>query len=232
MSHDRKDDRFPVDPLVRDAYRRTARGEEPSAKLDATILAAAAHRRPRRLHGLLPPLAMAATVVLALGLVLRLAAPPRDPLTVVEPDLERAITPSALEESAPGRASSATSEMIVEGVPSPAAAPIATVAPEPTSDVPAAERRLERFSLPATAVAPQAQQRAAPAPSISDAALGSAAAVQASVCDADERDAWITCIEQLIDAGRVGEAAAEVDALRNAYPDVAIPSSIADALQR
>lgn len=232
MSHDHEDDRFPVDAQLRDAYRKIAQGETPSPKLDAAILAAAARGRPRRLHGLLPPLAMAATVVLALGLILRLAAPTRDEF-VSEPAGERASSPSALErEQLPGRAPTPGADTSVEESPRPATVGTAAVAPEPASDTPTTEQRLEAFRAPSVAPLPEAQQRAAVAPSASADALASSAAGPTSICNADDGDAWLTCIRELIDAGRPEEAALELEALAAAYPNLTIPDSIASAMER
>jgi len=57
------------------AYRAARFQDTPPPHIDAQILAAAKRVGPRRANQYLPPLALAATVVLALGIVLRLALP-------------------------------------------------------------------------------------------------------------------------------------------------------------
>ena len=66
-----RNDTLPGAEQVSSAYRAANFDEEPPAELDRAILAAANQRRRRPLASYLPSLALAATVVLSVSLVLR-----------------------------------------------------------------------------------------------------------------------------------------------------------------
>ena len=78
MNSTRDDQPLPELEEVRKAYRDAGFNDEPPAHVDAFIRAAGKRESKRNLNDYLPSLAMAATVVLALGLVLRLTLPGRD----------------------------------------------------------------------------------------------------------------------------------------------------------
>ena len=78
MNSTRDDQPLPELEEVRKAYRDAGFNDEPPAHVDAFIRAAAKRESKRNLNDYLPSLAIAATVVLALGLVLRLTLPGRD----------------------------------------------------------------------------------------------------------------------------------------------------------
>lgn len=84
MSDDPRDQRTPGLDEAGKAYRAAQFREEPPARLDAFILAAARRRDARGLGRYLPPLAAAAALLLAVGVVLRLTVPVGGPPAPLE----------------------------------------------------------------------------------------------------------------------------------------------------
>ncbi|HSG64199.1 MAG TPA: hypothetical protein VLD39_04335 [Gammaproteobacteria bacterium] len=115
---------------IRRAYREAGFDDEPPPEVDAAVRAAAEHAVHRRYRQYLPPLALAATVVVALGLLLRIAAlGPERP----EPETQPELAPRALE---------------------PPAAPAATRIMAPAVDDTASMRAEEAFVTGGAASAP------------------------------------------------------------------------------
>jgi hypothetical protein len=204
---------------VRAAFRAARFADEPPPAVDGAILAAAAKTQARRLHGYLPPLAMAATVVVALGLVLRLAIPTREMSEISDaPDARRA--PSILEaEPQAEEARRGRSEAPAVPATAPALAPAADIAE----------------SAPATAAEPETAVEEAVV--LSDTARDSAAQsmrAQPAECGeafGNDPDQWLACIESLLDAGALAVARGELDAFAAAYPERSVPNTITDRLE-
>jgi hypothetical protein len=201
---------------VRSAFRAARFDDEPPAEVDAAILAAARSARPRSLHGVLPPLALAATVVLALGLVLRLAIPTREPAIVSDGlPLESAPTTfetgNLSEEGAPGRA-----EAVRQREPAaPASADAAVSAPAAATESSVA--REATTAIVGGAARPATEALNAPA---SDCAAQFGA----------EPDGWLDCIAALLDAGEAAAARRELAAFSARFPDRSVPARIESRL--
>ncbi len=214
---------------VRAAFRAAGYADEPPPAVDAAIMAAAERAQARRLHGYLPPLAMAATVVLALGLVLRLAMPTREMPEITDaPETLRA--PSMLEaEPQAEEARRGRSEAPAVPTAASALAPAADI----TEPAPAATAEPEMAVEEAVVFSDTAQDAAAP----SAAGLRSAAQAmraQPAGCGGafgDDPEQWLACIESLLDAGELAGARDELEDFAAAYPEASVPDTITDRLE-
>jgi hypothetical protein len=207
------------------AYRAAAFDETPPEHLDRAILAAARHRRRLRMATLLPPLALAATVVLAFSIVLRIGvlqpegARERrrpEPAPVIEalrsaPEREQASPRNEPELAAgsPARPSSAaalepaTIDAVSPGEPALRAAP----AP-PGREADAAEQDRAWEAQADVAGRTLSRQRAA-----------TAAPAACPETDRDEPALWLQCIAAHLAEGRAEIAGVELDAFLVTYPD-------------
>lgn len=233
MSSTRDDRQLPELDEVGKAYRQAGFDDEPPAHVDAFILAAAKRESKRSFNEYLPSLAMAATVVLALGLVLRLTLPGNnlvEPAAVFEAE-DAAAPPERLQERTapaaeivPVAEDGATPRQRLQG----RTAPLEEIA-APAAEMPAVAEE------PATAtLAPAAADVAAREGVASSAVARIAAPASMSVpCAAPERGdpgLWLACIAAQIDANMLDAARAELEEFRLAFADSPIPANIADAL--
>lgn len=243
MSSERDEQSMPDLEAVGKTYREAGFDEEPQAHVDAFIRAAAKRASKRNLNDYLPSLAMAATIMLALGLVLRLTVPGRD---LVQPtSAPEADEAAATRVQAPGPRQEQAAPL--EDSPMPAAQFVP--APEDVAEQILEERavQLEEVVAPARASAGVAGEDAivtvAPAQEdmlepegVASSVLGRMATPGAvSVpCTANERgapDLWLACITAQTDAGLIDAARTELELFRTAFADVAIPTTIVDALE-
>lgn len=227
-----------LDPLERDlervraAFRAAEFDDEPPPAVDAAIRAAAANARGRRLHGYLPPLALAATVVLALGLVLRLAVPTQDPADVsLLRDADDAPGTRAVESLSSQATTGETAPARRERAAAPersSAADDATPAPSPALPQAAPEAAAEFSRTPSAAAATDsAGEEPAARGAIESLAAPAAGCETARRADAD---GWLACIAALLDAGNAAAARAEVEAFTASYPERAVPATITERL--
>jgi len=226
------------------AYREAGFNDAPPARVDDLILAAAKRDAKRKFNDYLPAMAMAATIVLALGLVLRLTLPRPDllaPADLLEPagapaaDNEAAPTLRTLEQAAP-----------LENIAAPAAATVPVA--EDAADLGSQERaaQLEEVITPSRGSAAVAEEAttATLAPTVADvlerqgvasSAIGRMAVPAPAPCPASARGEpgrWQACIVMQIQAGMLDAARAELEALRLDYPDYSLPADITDALEQ
>ena len=252
MSSAQDDKAIPDLEAVGKAYREAGLDDEPPAHVDAFIRAAAKHESKRNLNDYLPALAMAATIVLALGLVLRLTVPGRDliePAGVPEAEdaaAPRVQEPAALQESGVLQDPDAFQERAAPLADS--VEPAAEFVPAPPQAVEqgAQERavRLEEVVTPARASAATAEDNgtATSAPAAANAQEGIPSSVVGRMaapspvsvpCAAPERDEpalWLGCIAAQINAGLLEAARAELEQFRLAFADYPVPASIAEPL--
>ena len=236
MSSERDNEAIEDLETVTEAYRRAGFDDEPPAHVDAFIRAAAKRESKRGFNAYLPSLAMAATIVLALGLVLRLTVPGRDLLEPASaPEADEA-TATRLERVAPLEDSAAPA---AEFVP----------APEDVADQILRERviQLEEVATPA-----RASSAAEEVPAEMNAASGQADMLQrdgvassvagrmasplpvAVPCTEPERgdpDRWLACMTAQINAGLLDEARAELEQFRLAFADYSIPANVIESLE-
>jgi hypothetical protein len=194
---------------VRRAYRSAGFRDEPPAAIDAAIIDAARRSTRRKVRTLLAPLAMAATVLLAFGLVLRLTMPGAD---VAGPAAERAreAPSAAVEEATPPR----PARSVAPGPAAPAATPRAAPA---TAESSLADAPAQDF------------QRAGRA----EAQMQAADTLTTGGCTAlhdGEPGPWLDCIRTQLEAGETGVARAELEAFRDAHPELPIPAEISAGL--
>ncbi len=180
------------------AYRAAKFDEEPPAELDRVILADARRQRHRQLPSYLPPLALAATVILSISLVLRSG--------VLNEDAE------IVSDDAPPAA----------GVRS---VPVSTV--RELEDTIAAEETMlfqEEVSLDQPA-APAL--RAGPV-ELLPLTVGIATAVKIGCADVDrgQAEAWLACISARLRQGDEDDARRELGAFAQAYPDYSLPEDL------
>jgi len=220
------------------AYRAAAFDETPPEHLDRAILAAARHRRKRRMATLLPSLALAATVVLAFSIVLRIGVlQPQgelerrrpEPPPVIEalrsaPEREQASPRNEAEPAtgSPAQPSSATAlepatiDAMSPGEPAMRVAP-APAPPGRDADVAEQDRALEAQADVASR--PLSRQRAA-----------MAAPAACPETDRDEPALWLQCIGAHLAEGRAEIAGVELDAFLVTYPDYPLSEDL-DALR-
>ena len=248
MSPTRDEQALPDLEAVGKAYREAGFDDEPPAHVDAFIRAAAKRESKRNLNDYLPALAVAATVVLALGLVLRLTVPGRDlvgPGAI--PEADEAGAPS-VQAPAAFQAPEDLQEQAapLEDSPVPGAEFVPT--PEDVSEQVLRERavQLEEVVTPARASAATAEEEAtvtlAPAAAdvvqnegIASSVVGTMAApMPVSVpCTQPERsdpDLWLACIAAQIDAELLDAARTELQQFRATFADLAVPANIVEAL--
>lgn len=182
------------------AYQAADFDEEPPAELDRAILAAARRQHRRPLASYLPPLALAATVILSISLMLR---------------------SGVLNEN---------SEIFSDEAPAPPAArtaPVATpteldeiVAPEEAADN-GTIVQIERLLAPQLE-AVELRSRAAESPRTA------ASAVLADCTGAvrEQPDTWLACIAVSLQQGNEDDARREVEAFAQAYPDYSLPKDL------
>ena len=226
------------DDKVTRAYRALG-GEEPPRALDEAILAAS--RRPQNRWRV--PLSIAAVLVLAVGVTLRML-PQR-------PDAESvALAPQVIEASKPAAEPAAPAAKFAQDVPSPAAS--IAEAPSAAARSDAGARAKPAGRSPQLARAPAALQSAtqaeASAPVAATAVAGSvqrdaaeegraralaaappppSAAAAAKLPEATlAPEAWLKRIAELRKAGREREAQESLAEFRKRYPDYKIPEAL------
>jgi hypothetical protein len=228
MTTERDDD-------VSSRYRALAR-EEPPASVDAAILAAsrrAVGARPGRLKRWGPPLSIAALLVLASGVVLRMQAEnpgveQARPATPAETTRALAPSPAAPDEFKSEAMPEIASPESKPPRPRPRAQKQAKPAPPPGAPSPAAEPTLER--------APQYNLQAAPQRGASAPAAAAAASAADDSARAEPRDlrarqksaaptppeVALEAIGRLRDEGRGDEADRALERFHRDFPDYRI----------
>ena len=216
------------------AYRRARFAEEPPREVDQAILAEAARQRPRQIFtGWLTPVAVAATVLLSLSLVVRLGligpnGPDAEIGTFEAETLEENVadqpagvpsgsarTLESTSASPPTRAGQAGQGVAGEGPDSPA--PPAT----PARASSAAERSAPE-ALPQS-LSLEAEEVVSAAPELN------LQREQATCEEArDEPDMWLGCIARLRLDGAAGIARDELAAFRTSFPDYPVPDEMDD----
>jgi hypothetical protein len=194
------------DARVSEHYRALGR-EEPPPALDSAILAAS-RRRPLRWA---VPVSVAAVIVLAVGVTLR--------VQLEEPQRpeEVALAPKVLDAPALAPADELARQSRRDAAPAraPAAAPPATVAQESRAQEPKAGAGKREALAEATA------DRAEPA------GRASAGVAVGKIARAPETpEQWLERIAKLRDAGRAREADESLAEFRKRYPDYRIPEKM------
>jgi hypothetical protein len=210
MKQDRDTEQSPEAGLdaLREHYRRIGAAGPPAA-IDAAVLgqARAALRRRPRVAGWWVPATLAATVVIAFSLLLRVQQEPVAPVPAEQAAVapQREAMPQA---PAAARSAAVTAEHTPPLVRKATSVAASAVAP-PAEPVATAEEA----AAPAAVTARPAARAAAPA--AASAPREKALADEASLPTAEE---WLARIEELEAAGRRKEARAERERLEAAYP--------------
>lgn len=180
------------------AYQAAKFDEEPPAELDRVILAAARRQRHRPLASYLPPLALAATVVLSISLVLRSG--------VLNEDAE-----IISDDAAPATGVRAVPISAVRELEEPIAAEETMRFREEIS--------LDRPTAPAL--------RARPVEML-PLTTGIAASVKIGCADVDhgQADIWLACISARLRQGDDDDARRELRTFAQAYPDYSLPEDL------
>jgi hypothetical protein len=216
------------DKEVTQAYRALG-AEEPPRALDEAILAAA-RRRPAR-WGV--PLSVAAVVVLAVGVTLRMLPHQRDPESVaLAPQVIETPRPAALpaeqvgklERSAPRQAAPRRSQERAASAETAASAPAEVVARAPAEAAAAAPPALAADSIrdrTAAGAVERAGERAPVAAAAAPRALASA-----KLAEPTTPEAWLERITELKKQGREREAQESLAEFKKRYPDYKIPEAL------
>ena len=229
MSAPRDEKAVPDLEAVGKAYREARFDDEPPGHVDAFIRAAAKRESKRSFNSYLPSLAMAATIVLALGLVLRLTIPGRDLL-------ESTRTPEAEQADAPSLQAPAAFEERA-APPEDRAAPPGESVPAPADTL---EQSVQERAVQLEAVVTRARQSTAGDDVLErDGAAASVAGrmaapsqptVPCAAAERDEPELWLACMAAQIDAGLLDAARAELEQFRLEFADYAVPARIVEAL--
>lgn len=239
------------DPALSRLYRQTAQGE-PSPALDAAILAAARQTaaRPARRHRwwqrLGAPVALMATVALAVMLSLTVDRQPpmsdsapmpgapaeQAPAPIEQRQLQKAAPPAG-RELPPASRAQAESRPAAKASP-PRQAPVTAWPEAPRAATPppapmAAERAAERNAEKAADIAdraPPAMQEAAPRFEARRAAPAAAGVARPAATPAPSPEAWIEEIRTLRRQGQEEAAARRLAEFRAAYPDYRLPDDL------
>jgi len=199
------------------AYRAANFDEQPPAELDRAILAAENRHRRRPLASYLPSLALAATVVLSISLVLRSGVLNENAelfsgeevdasdITALPTSTLRELDESVEPETAPPQDS-----------PTPAASISAFQAVEDRASEAEADNR-------DAAVTPTSPGRI---PLEADANTAAAVQRNCSSTDREEPDAWLDCISAILEEGNDDEARRELAAFTQAYADYPLPAGL------
>jgi hypothetical protein len=212
-------------------------GEEPPARVDDAIIAAAqraAETRPaplvtptgrRRWHF---PVAAAAILMLAVAVTLQVEREQPDPETALPPLRKEQKQDEAKANAVPKPAVKAKPDAPRREAPQPKAAPSFTPEPAPSS----AENKVERQPAAPAAPPPPAemardsvQRQGAPAaqPETRTRALAS---------KVESPQEWLERIAQLRDAHRDGEADRAMEEFRRRYPEYQIPEAMLERLKK
>jgi hypothetical protein len=193
------------DARVSEHYRALGR-EEPPPALDAAILAAS-RRRPLRWA---VPVSVAAVVVLAVGVTLRVQLEDRKTAEEV------ALAPRVMEAPAPADEVARLSKRDA----APARAPAAAAPPKMAQQSRAQE--LQAGARKREALAEAAADRAEPAaPASSNVVAG-----RISAAAPETPEQWLERIAKLREAGRAREADESLAEFRKRYPDYRIPEKM------
>jgi hypothetical protein len=224
-------------------YRELPR-EAPPASIDASILAASRRATRRPAARWAAPFSVAAVLVLALGLVLKvqreapeatLPSPARErampgtnaPAAVAPAEQKDEHAPAVIEEQPAAEAPKARQTPALKLSKAEKAAPVRPPSSPPSmADAAPAERR----AAPADALA---RSNAAPAASRAQASAGAAAAPQAAAKQAatpEQRE--LERIARLRDEGKDDEADAALAAFRRAHPDYRIEPAMWEKVRR
>ncbi len=187
------------------AYRAANFDEEPPAELEREILAAARRHRRRPLASYLPPLALAATVIISISLVFRSG----------ELNENAEILSDEAPPAAEFRAVPISTVRELEEAVAPVIELEAAVAP-----VEAAARR-EGISQDQQAVRPDAFE-VLPL----TAGTGSAVEIGCANVDRGQPDTWLACISVRLQQGYEGDARRELEAFAQAYPDYSLAEDL------
>ena len=199
------------------AYRAANFDEQPPAELDRAILAAENRHRRRPLASYLPSLALAATVVLSISLVLRSGVLNENAELFSGDEVDasdmRALPPSTLRE---------LDEFVEPGAPPPqdSPTPAAGISTFRAVEVRASEAAADNRDEAVTPTLPGRIPLGA--------AANTAVAVQA-ICnsaDREEPDAWLDCISAILEEGNGDEARRELAAFTQAYADYPLPADL------
>ena len=207
------------DPRVSGAYRDLAGGKTP-AELDRKVLAmAAAEARTR--YGLtrfwIRPVAWAATIGLSLAFILEISQFADTPVPRLEPDSDIAVEEKVEDEGRVNRDLQKRSD-------APAPAPKAVMQDAATGEA-SLMREADDMSLLREAEE-QARMRAGEALPAAASTLAPRKELQ-RYCDEETRDSaatWYECIEELRAQGLTDAASAELEALREAFPEFREPA--------
>jgi len=198
------------DARVAERYRALGR-EQPAPELDAAILAAS-RRRPRRWA---VPVSIAAVVVLAVGVTLRVQMEERKDAEDVT------LSPRVMQTPAPADEVARQSRRDSAPAPAPASPPAAL-----ESRAQAAPEAAVPPAAPAAAAAPQlgARKREAPAEASADRAepagrASAGVAVGKLSAPPETPEQWLERIAKLRDAGKAREADESLAEFRKRYPD-------------
>ena len=248
MNTNESDEVLPGSDQISEAYRAAGFDEAPPAELDRAILAEAERRSRRSPFSFLPPLALAATVVLSVSLVLRSGVLNENTEVfsdAILSDMPNATPPAAVTiEQGADAMEPESLDSVVTGTSGFSAneteADFDTpVAPEAPAPVPAAaETELRaRQAQPvrrqeAAEQSPQVEALSLESVVLEEAVASSAAlaALDCSAIDTEIADDWLACIEAGIEQGQIDAARQELEAFLVVYPEYSLPEEL-DILQ-
>ena len=253
MTSSESRDQLPGTEQVSRAYRAAKFDEAPPAAVDRTILAAARQARRRPLASYLPPLALAATLVLSVSLVLRSGVLnenteifSNEPVTAPASNTPPATTAIELndaaetDEAATPQDSNALSDDadVADSLERSVAPQEGAAGTENLPELepparPVIELRARQVQPALTEEIAQDQQAAEPLAIESTAATAGVASFSQTGCSGDDREdpaSWLDCITAIVTNGDEDDAREELAAFMEVYPDYELPADFEGAL--
>jgi hypothetical protein len=228
---------------VSEAYRAAGLNEAPPAELDRAILAKAARSNRRPLASLLPPLALAATVLLSVSIVLRTGVLNQDAEIFSDAPAE---VDDALDALEPGRAgfrevapeSAASSDALNSAVEELIDVQPQSLEAEETPGADTAESLLENAEIRARRATPGARQEAAGANlSVQSTAAEATVTLEGITAtpglgctgadtNSEPPENWLACIADGLEQGQLNGARNELEAFLTVYPGYTLPDEL------
>lgn len=198
MNTNEPDEVLPGSDQVSDAYRAASFDEAPPAALDRSILAEAARSNRRSLFSFLPPLALAATVVLSVSLVMRSGVLNEN--TEVFSDGPVSDMPAATSTSP------ITIEQDAGGAPSAFTQPLAERAQAPAA--------LEEVVVNARSLESAFEEDVV------------TTSFDCADVDTEIAEDWLACIATGVEQGQIDAARQELEAFLVIYPEYSLPEEL------
>ncbi|MGI9259708.1 MAG: hypothetical protein ACR2QQ_12815 [Gammaproteobacteria bacterium] len=235
MNTNEPDEVLPGSDQTSEAYRAAGFDEAPPAALDRAILAEAARSNRRSLFSFMPPLALAATVVLSVSLVMRSGVLNENTEVFSDgpiSDMPAGTSPApmTIEQDAGGPPAESLDRLEAEatGLSSSAVADD-SAATSPEAPTPAQAPAEQTQPVAERAQAPAAPQEAVFNARSLESTLEEVVVTTPFDCadvDTAIADDWLACIATGVEQGQIDAARQELEAFLVVYPEYSLPEEL------